>query len=122
MKQFTHYNAEGSLVLDFTGDRRWLVEPKGDELHLTPLAGPVVAAGSVPLTSTTPDAHARPIVIKFDKAGSLSALAVGSDRVRKNIEDAAKVKAAYEADRETVAKAMAQAEALQKAFAAKYGK
>lgn len=122
MKQFTHYNEDSALVLDFTGDRRWLVEPKGDELHLTPLAGPVAAAGSAPTTSTTPDAHARPIVLKFDKAGSLSALAVGADRIRKNIEDAAKIKAQYETDQEVVAKAMAQAEALQKAFAAKYGK
>lgn len=122
MKQFTHYDAAGALVLDFTGDRRWLVEPKGDELHLTPLAGPVAAAGSAPLTSTTPDANARPIVIKFDKPGSLSALAVGADRVRKNIEDAAKIKAEYEADHEAVTKAIEQAELLKKAFNAKYGK
>lgn len=122
MKQFTHYNADGALVLDFTGDRRWLVEPKGDELHLTPLAGPVAEAGSAPHTSTTPDANARPIVIKFDKRGSLSALAVGADRVRHNLTELARVKAEYKEDHEAVTKAIEEAEALKKAFADKYGK
>lgn len=122
MKQFTHYNEDSALVLDFTGDRRWLVEPKGNELHLVPLTGPVDAAGTVPTTTPTPDGNARHIVLKFDKPGSLFALAIGAGRVRKNVEDAAKIKAQYEADQEVVAKAMAQAEALQKAFAAKYGK
>lgn len=122
MKQFTHYNADGALVLDFTGDRRWLVEPKGEELHLTPLTGPVAAAGSMPAGVEQRDPNARPIVLKFDKPGSLTAVAVGADKVRSNIEGAAKIKAEFEADRETVAKAMAQAESLQKAFAAKYGK
>lgn len=122
MKQFTHYNADGALVLDFTGDRRWLVEPKGEELHLTPLAGPVAAAGLAPAGVEQRDPNARPIVLKFDKPGSLTAIAVGSDKVRNNIEGAAKIKAQYDADHAAVTQAIEQAEALKKAFAAKYGK
>lgn len=122
MKQFTHYNEDSALVLDFTGDRRWLVEPKGNELHLVPLTGPVDAAGTIPTTTPTPDGNARHIVLKFDKPGSLSALAIGADRVRKNVEDAAKVEAQYMEDLQAVADAAAKATALQHAFTAKYGK
>lgn len=122
MKQFTHYNADGALVLDFTGDRRWLVEPKGDELHLTPLAVAGVDAGQPPVSSTTPDANARPIVLKFDKLASLSAVGIGADRVRHNLTEVARAKAEYKADHEAVTKAIEEAEALKKAFAEKYGK
>lgn len=120
MKQFTHYNDHGALVLDFTGDRRWLVEPKGDELHLTPVQGTVTEAGSRPTGEEF--AAGRPIVLKFDKPGSLSAIAVGSDRVRNNLEQLATVRAEHAADMAALNEARQKFEKIQAEMAIKYGK